>query len=324
MTPGQNHRPRRLARRQQPAATDRLRTRLRCRSRAHELVAAAVDEIRGRRAAPGATYRLQLHAGFTFREAAGIVPYLAELGITDCYASPYLKAAPGSNHGYDITDPTQLNPEIGTDEDHEAWLDAIKRHGLGLVLDVVPNHMGIMGNQNPWWNDVLENGQASRYARYFDIDWSAPTRVENQGRVLLPMLGDLYGVVLENGELRIERGGRHVPRPVPRSSVPAGPQELSPTSSSRPCTRSSRSLGAEHEAVRELQGILATIEELPDHTETAPDRIALRQREKEVVQRRLAELLRHHPEAATSVSAAVTEMNGTSATPTASTPWMGS
>ena len=100
-----------------------------------------------------------------------------------------------------------LNPEIGTADEHSAWLTALRDHGLGLLLDVVPNHMGILGNENPWWNDVLENGQASPYAQYFDIDWSAPTRPENRGRVLLPFLGDLYGEVLEQGELRLGREG---------------------------------------------------------------------------------------------------------------------
>ncbi len=113
---------------------------------------------------PESTYRLQFHAGFTFRDATAIVPYLADLGITDCYASPYLKAAPGSTHGYDITNHRLLNPEIGTPDEHSALLEALRDHGLGLVLDVVPNHMGILGNENPWWNDVLENGQASPYA----------------------------------------------------------------------------------------------------------------------------------------------------------------
>ena len=172
-----------------------------------ELLAAALEEIGRRRTAPQATYRVQLHSGFRFLDALAIVPYLADLGISDCYASPYLKAAPGSTHGYDITDHRMLNPEVGTADEHSSWLKALRDHGLGLLLDVVPNHMGILGNENPWWNDVLENGQASPYAQYFDIDWAAPTRPENRGRVLLPFLGDLFGEVLEQGELRLGREG---------------------------------------------------------------------------------------------------------------------
>src|SRR5881397_848486 len=118
---------------------------------------------------PEATYRLQFHAGFTFRDAAAIVPYLAELGITHVYASPYLKARRGSTHGYDVVDPCSLNPEIGSDADYTAWLAAMREHGLAHILDIVPNHMGVGTNENEWWNDVLANGRASRYADFFDI-----------------------------------------------------------------------------------------------------------------------------------------------------------
>src|SRR5437763_8049422 len=116
-----------------------------------EHTARAVAARRGR---PEGTYRLQFHAGFTFRDAARVAAYLAELGITHCYASPYLKARPGSGHGYDIVDHRVLNPEIGSDEDYAAWVAELRRLGMSQVLDVVPNHMGIVGNENVWWNDV--------------------------------------------------------------------------------------------------------------------------------------------------------------------------
>ena len=232
------------------------------------LLAAAVEEIRGRRSAPGATYRLQLHAGFTFREPPRSCPILPSL------ASPTAMRRPISRPRRAATTATTSPIHAAQPRDRHrrrprGLADAIKQHGLGLVLDVVPNHMGIMGNQNPWWNDVLENGQASRYARYFDIDWSAPTRAENQGRVLLPMLGDLYGVVLEKGELRVGTRGRHVPRPVPRSSVPAGPQELSPRPRAGPSVPR-QELGAEHEAALELQSVLTTIGTCPSTRKAAP------------------------------------------------------
>src|SRR5262245_45991427 len=121
-----------------------------------------------RRSLPESTYRLQFHAGFTFRDARAIVDYLHDLGVTHAYAAPFVKARPGSTHGYDIVDHTQLNPEIGTEEDFAAWVDALHERGLGQVLDIVPNHMGIVGNENPWWNDVLENGPASPHATFFD------------------------------------------------------------------------------------------------------------------------------------------------------------
>src|SRR5436309_10361188 len=168
------------------------------------LLAQTNREIADRQHLPSATYRLQFHAGFTFRDALRIVPYLRKLGVTHCYASPYLKARPGSTHGYDIVDHRRLNPEIGTDEDYEAWVAALHEHGMGQVLDMVPNHMGVFGNENAWWNDVLENGPASAYAGYFDIAWQAPTRPALRNRILLPVLGEPYGKVLEAGQLRVQ------------------------------------------------------------------------------------------------------------------------
>lgn len=152
---------------------------------------------------PRATYRLQFSHEFTFSQAERIVPYLAALGVSHVYASPCLKARAGSLHGYDIVDHTQLNPEIGSREQFGALVDALHQCGMGLILDWVPNHMGIAGNENPWWLDVLEHGQSSRYAAYFDIDWH-PIRESLRGQVLLPVLGDHYGRVLENGELNLE------------------------------------------------------------------------------------------------------------------------
>ncbi len=131
-----------------------------------------------------------------------IVPYLAELGISDVYCSPYLRARPGSRHGYDIVDHAALNPEIGDTADLDAFVAALGAHGMAHVLDVVPNHMGVMGSDNAWWMDVLENGPASIYADHFDIDWT-PRDQDVAARVLIPILGDHYGNVLERGELRL-------------------------------------------------------------------------------------------------------------------------
>ncbi len=149
---------------------------------------------------PLSTYRLQFSAAFRFDDARAIIPYLAALGIGHIYASPYLKARPGSTHGYDVVDPNTLNPEVGTDAAHAAMIDAAQAAGIGHVLDFVPNHMGIGGAENPWWQDVLEWGEASPYAKFFDVDWQ-PLRAEMRGRVLVPFLGDYYGRVLERGEL---------------------------------------------------------------------------------------------------------------------------
>jgi (1->4)-alpha-D-glucan 1-alpha-D-glucosylmutase len=151
---------------------------------------------------PRATYRLQLHADFTFRDARAIVPYLAALGVSHIYASPFLKARPGSRHGYDVTDHTALNPEIGTAADLDELCSTLRAHDMGLMLDLVPNHMGVQKADNPWWLDVLEHGEASRHAGFFDIDWH-PESPELAGKVLIPILGDQYGVVLERGELEL-------------------------------------------------------------------------------------------------------------------------
>jgi (1->4)-alpha-D-glucan 1-alpha-D-glucosylmutase len=250
----------------------------------HKSVAALTE----RRRFPEATYRLQLHAGFTFRDASALVPYLHDLGITDCYASPYLRSRPGSQHGYDISDHRVLNPEVGTEEEYNAWVDALRARGMGQVLDVVPNHMGIAGNQNVWWNDVLENGPSSPYASYFDIDWHS-AKPDLHEKVLLPFLGDPYGKVLEAGQLRLgyEAGAFTVHYFAHRFPV-------------APCTYGlilvqdlhnlEQLLGASAEPFIEYQSILTAITHLPARGVTDPVRMAERHREKEVVKRRLAAL----------------------------------
>ncbi len=158
-------------------------------------------------AIPIATYRLQLTADFNFDAAAGVVPYLAALGITHLYASPFMKAAEGSTHGYDIVDHTKLNPELGGEAGFELLSAALKQHDIGLILDFVPNHVGVHFAANPWWLDVLEWGPASPHAASFDIDWDQlPYRA--RGGVLLPIVGTSYGQALESGdiELRYDAG----------------------------------------------------------------------------------------------------------------------
>ncbi len=151
---------------------------------------------------PHATYRLQFHKEFTFRDAAAIVDYLADLGISHVYASPILAARPGSTHGYDIVDHNRLNPELGTQADFDALIARMHARGLGLVLDIVPNHMGVGGKDNAWWLDMLEWGEDSPYAGYFDVDWKTE-RLGMKGKVLLPVLGDQYGKVLAGGEIKL-------------------------------------------------------------------------------------------------------------------------
>jgi (1->4)-alpha-D-glucan 1-alpha-D-glucosylmutase len=153
-------------------------------------------------AIPIATYRLQLSADFNFDAAAAVVPYLRALGITHLYASPFMKARKGSTHGYDIVDHTQFNPELGGEAGFERLSTALKQNDLGLILDFVPNHVGVHFADNPWWLDVLEWGQASPHAVSFDIDWELlPYRA--RGGVLLPIIGTFYGHALEHGEIEL-------------------------------------------------------------------------------------------------------------------------
>jgi (1->4)-alpha-D-glucan 1-alpha-D-glucosylmutase len=154
---------------------------------------------------PRATYRLQLSAAFTLVDAARLVPYLARLGVSHAYCSPLLRARKGSTHGYDVVDHRAINPELGGEAAFEAFVAALRAHGMGLILDIVPNHMGVFGDDNAWWQDVLQNGSLSRYARYFDIEWH-PVNRDLEGKVLAPVLGDHYGSVLERGELVPEAG----------------------------------------------------------------------------------------------------------------------
>ncbi|WP_224365685.1 malto-oligosyltrehalose synthase [Hyalangium versicolor] len=280
---------------------------------AERLYARVREELLARaRTTPLSTYRVQLHQGFNFREAQAVVPYLARLGVSDFYASPYLKATPGSTHGYDCVDHQHLNPEVGTAEEHLALCRALEEKGLGHVLDVVPNHMGIE-RFNSLWFDVLENGPSSVYAKYFDIDWK-PVKDELQDKVLLPILGDQYGIVLENGELKLGyRDGAffihyydHLLPLAPRqygNVLRPGLQELEAR------------LGESHPHLIELQSILTAIEHLPTRTETERPKVLERNREKEVIKRRLAAVVEASPEVATFVSACVDSCNGTPGNP---------
>jgi len=262
---------------------------------------------------PLATYRLQFHGGFTFRDAAALAPYLAALGVTHCYSSPYLTAKPGSTHGYDICNHRELNPEIGSRADYDAFVRALHDHGLGQIIDFVPNHMGIDPRTNPWWRDVLENGQSSPFARYFDIDWD-PIKPELRGKVLLPILGDQYGLVLERGELRLgfEDGALFLEYfdnllPVnPRQAVMVYEHGLEEMTAS---------LGEEHAALREFLSILTALRNLPAIQETDPARIAERRREKEVARERLGRLISSSAEIRSHVERAVRFFNGTPGAP---------
>ncbi len=264
---------------------------------------------------PRATYRLQFNRDFTFVQAAQVVPYLSRLGVSHCYASPYLKARPGSPHGYDIIDHNALNPEIGTSDEFEAFVTALKSHGMGQILDTVPNHMGVMGSDNLWWLDVLENGPASAYAGFFDIDWQ-PMKESLQGKVLVPVLGEQYGTVLERGELKLtfdtERGEFSVWYYQHR--FPIDPREY-PRILGVGMERLDARLGADHGAVLAFGSLVTAFTHLPARDETAPERLAERQRDRELHKRRLAALHARSPDIAHFLAENVARLNGTAGQP---------
>jgi len=253
-------------------------------------VRADSPELRTPKVIPRATYRLQLHSEFTFRDATAIVPYLTRLGVSHLYLSPILQARAGSLHGYDVVDHSRLNCELGSDADFDALVDTAHEHGLGLILDVVPNHMAIFADDNAWWLDVLENGPAARYAGYFDIDWR-PFRASMRDRLLVPVLGEPLGVVLERGELAVEfdaAAGRFSaryyehhfpidPREYPRIFAP-GAQRLEST------------LPADDVDRQDFESLVAAFGRLPPRYDTSDTARSERYRDSEVNKRRLVRL----------------------------------
>ena len=257
---------------------------------------------------PSATYRLQLNRLFTFEQAKDVVAYLDDLGISDIYASPFLMARPGSLHGYDVTDHSRLNPEIGDEQAFIRLSSELKRRRMGLVVDVVPNHMCISHPSNAWWWDVLENGPSSPFAHYFDIDWQPPKQ-ELTNRVLLPILGDQYGRVLENREIQAvyKEGQFHIS--VYDTLLPLAPRTWSMIL--EPAAAKLRdNLEPANTHLAELESIVTALNHLPGHTETDEAKIRERQREKEIVKRRLSELIEASPQALEAIQAALSEING--------------
>jgi (1->4)-alpha-D-glucan 1-alpha-D-glucosylmutase len=260
---------------------------------------------------PLATYRLQFNSRFTFHDATTIVGYLKALGVTDCYASPYLAAVPGSPHGYDVADATHLNREIGTDEDYWAWIEALRARDMGHVLDVVPNHMGIAKSANPWWQDVLENGPSSRFARVFDIEWR-PVKAELADKVLIPILGDQYGEVLERQELALAYRDGAFAVGYYDETLPIAPDTYDEIfrAALDPWLFDQQTDGARADA-DELQSVLTAARNLPARGTRDVGGITIRAREKEVVKRRLAALAERSAAVTSLIDACVTRLNGT-------------
>jgi (1->4)-alpha-D-glucan 1-alpha-D-glucosylmutase len=262
---------------------------------------------------PIATYRLQFNKEFGFASASAVIPYLHDLGISDIYSSPYFKAVEGSLHGYDIIDHNALNPDVGTDREYDAFVGEIQASGMGQILDIVPNHMCVESNDNAWWLDVLENGPSSNYACFFDIDWD-PVKRELKDKVLIPILGDQYGAVLENGELKLvfHDGAfllhyyEHVFPLIPKTYIHILSHRLEELE---------EVLGSENPHFLELLSIMTALEHLPVYTETEPERIVERYREKEIIKRRLCALYHESSEIAGLIESNVLIFNGVQGEP---------
>jgi (1->4)-alpha-D-glucan 1-alpha-D-glucosylmutase len=272
------------------------------------------EEHRGRPVyVPASTYRLQVHSGFPLSAAQAIVPYLHRLGVDACYTSPYFTAAPGSTHGYDVCNHNEINPELGGREALAAFAAALHAHRMHHVVDFVPNHMGIDTGTNAWWNDLLENGPSAPAARFFDVDWT-PVRAELHAKLLLPILGDQYGAVLERGELQLAfTDGVLVVRYFDQA-LPINPRQ-SPRVLNLAVERLAAARGSDDSSLHELQSIIASMQNMPAHTEQDPARIAERQREKEVARARLARLVAEAPPIREAIEAAVRQYNGTPGQP---------
>jgi (1->4)-alpha-D-glucan 1-alpha-D-glucosylmutase len=247
---------------------------------------------------PIATYRVQLRPGFGFEQVAELVAYLSDLGVSHLYASPYLQAAAGSTHGYDIVDPTRVNEELGGAEGHARLCQTLQSAGLGQMIDIVPNHMAIAGRQNPWWWDVLENGPSGRYATYFDVDWEA-----SEGRwpnkVLLPVLGDHYGRVLEEGGIQLSHKGGSFILSYQEHTFPVDPSSLVELLS-----RAAESCGSDL-----LAFVANSHARLPRPTVTARQALEQRHRDKEVLANLLTGLCSEDAEACAAIDAEVSRLN---------------
>ena len=259
---------------------------------------------------PRCTYRVQLNREFTFAHVTALVPYLARLGISHVYCSPYLLARPGSTHGYDITDHNALNPEIGSAEDFERFLSVLKDHGMGHLLDMVPNHMGVLGADNAWWLDVLENGPASTYAEFFDIEWQ-PVNAALRNKVLIPVLGDQYGLVLERGELKLrfkaETGELSVCYYDHR--FPIDPGLYAPILAAASAEVNTADLPPHAGAA--LETLCTAFGHLPARDDALAKHRAQRQLDKESHKRELARLAADHAPIRSAIERAVQSYNGT-------------
>jgi (1->4)-alpha-D-glucan 1-alpha-D-glucosylmutase len=265
------------------------------------------------RTAPTATYRLQLNAEFSLRDASSLVDHLERLGVSHLYLSPIFRARPGSPHGYDVVDHGSISPEIGGEDALKELSARLAARGMGIILDIVPNHMCIATQDNRWWNDVLENGPSSPFARYFDVDWGPP-KPDLSEKVLLPILGEQYGRALENGEIRLIFENGAFSAVYQDRRLPVAPRSWSVVLE-RVLVRLRETLEPSDPRVLELESVLTAIRNMPLRSETTPERVQERQREKEIVKQRLAALAGVSSEVREAIDQALGFINGTPGDP---------
>ncbi|MDQ3504886.1 MAG: malto-oligosyltrehalose synthase, partial [Actinomycetota bacterium] len=247
---------------------------------------------------PLSTYRLQLNAEFDFDDAAEIVGYLADLGVSHVYLSPILQAAPGSTHGYDVVDPSRPSEDLGGASGYARLTAAVQAAGLKQVLDIVPNHMAITGAENSWWWDVLENGPSSLWANHFDVTWDPP-EAKLRNTLLMPILGDHYGRVLDRGEITVVRDGPIFSIRYFDHRLPVSPRTLETVLAPAAATAGDDDLAFIGTAYRRL----------PAATRTDPASMAERRRDSGVLREQLRRLLEERPALAEAVDKAVAALN---------------
>lgn len=247
-----------------------------------------------------ATYRLQLHANFTFRQATEVVPYLKELGISHIYCSPYLQARVGSTHGYDVVDHSMINRELGGRDGLETFVSALNENEMHHILDIVPNHMAIEAEENPWWWDVLENGPASYYAPFFDMEWNPPqAALRYRDKILLPVLGEHYGRVLQQGHFRVGRDGSNFHLSYLDKVYPLAPKSLH-------LILRHAAKGADHPLLHHLAQACRS---LPDAISTDEENRKIRHEEKTRIVGLLSSLLRESRQAASAIDRTLIQFN---------------
>ncbi len=255
---------------------------------------------------PNTTYRVQLNKDFTFQNLIKILPYLKELGIDTIYTSPFFKAIPGSMHGYNIIDSNCINPEIGTEKDFQEYLIALKKNNLEQIIDIVPNHMGVLGAENKWWLDILENGPASIYTNYFDIDWN-PFNPNIRNKILLPILGEHYGRVIDNKEIQLSLTETGFHASYYSNKLPLAPDTY-PLILEHRISKLKEKISSEK--FNEYQEIISIFKKLAKRIKLSKTRIITRNKSKELGKERLIELLNKSKVIREFIEENLNELNG--------------